>query len=679
MGSLRDEDPVLGGAMGDPSLRRRLVAVLVGLLTVGLGLGAVDASAYAAPTPDRPGQQQPNRPGGQTGNQPGNQSGNQPGNQPGNQGARGPAGQDCPPGERCPEEKPPPDTEPPAAPALGEPVVKPKGRISLPVLAEERSRIEVRDGEEVVAGARATGQPQDLTWTAKTGTYTYTVTATDREDNQSPPATATVEVDADPPVLQRFVVTPGDARAPESLVAFVTEPETAYSLFVDGKQIAEGTTPESGSRQVRRSLDLADGRYPVEVRLEDETGNRSRKTKPLVVRIGALFLDAELTTGPTDPEQVVEVRATPGTRGTVRFPEGQNTTFAVDERGEALVRLELDDGTYDDGSVVVRDVHGRRGSASLPEVVVDTTPPVLEAAPIGADLAEGLMSLEVTADPGSLVSWRVLDPAGSLVTSGRYVASSSTQVLSRDLDKGAYTVEMSTTDVFDRATEVEVTVDVAADPLSRRTVLAVLAVLLLLLVAGAVVLARMWRRRRGESRDRRGHEAVPATPESLAAYERAEAAWNAQHLALSRLAQVARGQVPQDVVLPPGFALMPDEKALWCTGARLLHVAESDGQEVALEGEAGHLVVTDQRFAFTGPQTRDWWHPMVVRVRHLDHARTLVATRDVAGWAGFAYDEPELTRPYIDLVGPGVRNGSYVGMLERGLRDHDMRRPSPPV
>jgi hypothetical protein len=659
--------------MRDLALRKVLVVTTAGLLTAGLLGGALDAPAQAAPTPDRPNQQQPNQPGNQT-NQPGNQT-----NQPGDQANQGPGQEDCPPGERCPDEEPPPDTEPPAAPVLGEPDVRSKGRITLPVVAEERSRVEVRDGDEVVARARATGQPQDLTWTAETGTYTYVVTATDREDNESPPATVTVDVDADPPALPRFVVTPGDAQAPESTIVFVTEPATAYSLRVDGKEVVGGTTPETGSEPVRQSLDLADGRYPVEVRLADETGNRTRKTKQLVVRIGDLLVEAGLTTGPTDPKQVIEVRATPGTRGTVRFPDGENTTFRVDDAGEALVRLDLEDGTYDDGSVVVRDVHDRRGSVRLPEVVVDTTPPVLEADPIAADLAEGLMSLEVTADPGSVVSWRVLDPEGNLVTSGRYVASSSSQVLSRDLDKGAYTVELSTTDVFDRTTAVEVSVDVAADPLSWRTVLAAAAVLLVLLVALALVLARMWRRRREDARERRSHETAPTTPESLVAYEQAEAAWTEQHRALSRLAQVARGQVPEDVALPTGFALLPDEKALWSTGARLLHVAESDGQEVALEGEPGHLVVTDQRFAFTGPETRDWWHPMVERVRHLDHARSLVALRDVEGWSGFSYDDPQLTRPYVDLATSGSRDGSYAGMLERGLRDHEMRRPSPPV
>jgi hypothetical protein len=189
----------------------------------------------------------------------------------------------------------------------------------------------------------------------------------------------------------------------------------------------------------------------------------------------------------------------------------------------------------------------------------------------------------------------------------------------------------------------------------------------------------MWRRRREDARERRSHETAPTTPESLVAYEQAEAAWTEQHRALSRLAQVARGQVPEDVALPTGFALLPDEKALWSTGARLLHVAESDGQEVALEGEPGHLVVTDQRFAFAGPETRDWWHPMVERVRHLDHARSLVALRDVEGWSGFSYDDPQLTRPYVDLATSGSRDGSYAGMVERGLRDHEMRRPSPPA
>jgi hypothetical protein len=635
-----------------PSGRRGRVLAggLVGPLAAVLLLGTLGAPVAAAPPPDRPGQQQ------------------SPGAQPSAQ-------KNCAPGEKCPEEKPPPDTQPPAAPALGAPVVKPRGKVTLPAVAEERSRIEVRDGDELVAAARATGQLQDLTWTEETGTYTYTVTATDDEDNESEPATVDVDVDADPPVVQRFVVTPGDARAPESTIVFATEPSTSYSLRVDDKEVVGGTTPETGVDPVRQVLDLADGKHPVELRLTDETGNKTQRTKQLVVKIGDLFVAAELTTGPTDPEQVVDIDATPGTRGTVRVPGGENVDFRVDDEGEALVRLDLADGTYEDGSVVVRDVHDRRGVTPLREVVVDTTPPVLEAEPVTSDLVEGLMSLEVTADAGSMVDWRVRDAAGIVVSSGRYVASGAPQVLSRDLDEGAYTVELSTVDVYDRATEIDVDLDVAADPISWPVVAAAAVALLLLLLVLALVVRRLWRRRR----ERRALEPEPASHESLAAYERAEAAWVAQHQALSRLADVAHGAVPDDVALPAGFVLAPDEKPFWCVGARLLHVAESEGQEVALEGEQGDLVVTDQRFAFVGPGARDWWHPMVERVRHVGQARTLVAVHDVEGWAGFAYDDPQLTRAYVDLAASSSGDDSYAGLVERGLRDHEMRRPSPPA
>lgn len=632
--------------MGEATGQRTLVGGVGALLAAGLLVGAVGATATAAPTPDRPNQQQQNRPVDQ---------------------------------ERPAEEKPEPDTEPPPAPIVGTPVVEPRGKVTLPVAAEERSRIEVRDGTEIVATIRANGELQDLTWTAETGTYTYAVTATDAEDNKSPASTVEVDVDADPPAIERFVVTPGDARDPESTVLLVIEPSTSYSLRVDDRQVLGGTTPETGVKPIRHTLDLADGKHPVEVRLEDEAGNKTRRTKPLVVRIGDLFLQADLTTEPVDPQQVVEVRATPGTRGTVRIPGGENVDFRVGEEGEALVRLELTDGTYEDGSVVVRDVHDRRGVANLPEIVVDTTPPVLEVEPVDADLAEGLMSIEVTADEGSLVEWRVLDAADAVVTSGRFVAAGGAQVLSRDVDEGAYTVELSTSDVFDRDTEVDLEIDVAADPISWPTVAGAAVALLLLLVALALVVRRWWRRRREQVRERRRHEPAPATEESLAAYERAEAAWAEQHLALSRLAQVARGEVPDDVALPAGFALLPDEKAVWCTPGRLQHVAEADGQEVTLDGEPGHLVVTDQRFAFVGPETRDWWHPMIERVRHLEHARTLVALHDVEGWTGFSYDDPQFTRPYVDLAVSGAQGGTYAGVVERGLRDHEMRRPSPPA
>jgi hypothetical protein len=105
------------------------------------------------------------------------------------------------------------------------------------------------------------------------------------------------------------------------------------------------------------------------------------------------------------------------------------------------------------------------------------------------------------------------------------------------------------------------------------------------------------------------------------------------------------------------------------------------GANAALESDEGHLVVTDQRFAFVGEHSRDFWVALVERVRHLAHDRTMVKLWDNETWSGFAYDDAEITRLYLDLVMAGKTGTreAYLAGLGQGLRDHEMRRPMPPA
>ena len=470
--------------------------------------------------------------------------------------------------------KPPPDTAAPAPPDLGDPEIQPGGRITLAFAAEDRSLVVATEltaaGEEQVARRRADGQAQELTWTAESGERTYTVTATDRAGNESQPATVTLEVDADPPVVRRFEATPGTARNPLSTVELVTEPATTYSLSVDGEQVAAGTTGVNGREVIEQTLDLGDGRYPVEVELTDEAGNRTEDFQVLVVAVGDLFVRARLTTGPTDPLQVVEIRATPGSAGRLRVAGERATPFDVAEDGTARVRLDLADGEYDGALVTVEDANDRRGSAELTDFTVDTTGPALELAAVGGAAEQGRLRFEVTAEEGYEVDWRVLDTAGRVVTLGTFIAVAEPEIVERDLDEGSYTVQATTSDIFERTAEQEITVGVAADPLSPRTLAFAGLVLLVVLLALALVARRLWRRRRERATARRALGPAVAAQDDRGAYERAEAAWVDQHQALTRLAAVARGDVPDDPDLPPGFVLLPEETALWCADGRLL-------------------------------------------------------------------------------------------------------------
>ena len=299
---------------------------------------------------------------------------------------------------------------------------------------------------------------------------------------------------------------------------------------------------------IEETLDLADGRYPVEVELSDEAGNTTEDSRVLVVAVGDLFVRARLTTGPTDPQQVVDIRATPGATGTLEVLGGPEETFEVAEDGTAQVRLDLRRRRR------VRRRRGHRrghqrasGVGRADRLRRRHHPPGVGSAAVDGIAEEGRLRFEVTAEAGFEVDWRVLDTDGRVVTLGTFIASEAPEVIERDLDEGSDTVQVATSDVFDRTAEQEIAVDVAADPLSPRTLAIGGLVLAVVLLAFGGVPRRRWRRRQERRKARRARGPAVASQDDREAYQRSEAAWVAQHQDLTRLAAVARGTVPYDL------------------------------------------------------------------------------------------------------------------------------------
>jgi hypothetical protein len=208
-------------------------------------------------------------------------------------------------------------------------------------------------------------------------------------------------------------------------------------------------------------------------------------------------------------------------------------------------------------------------------------------------------------------------------------------------------------------------------------------VVLASLVGAGVVL---WRRRRRSaqqrprSESRRERAALAALrKDDLAGYAEAEEQWRRRRDVLADLLRVAQG-APAGAV-PGGLAPLPDERLLHSVTARLTESVESGRAGAAVEVDRGQLVVTDQRLAFVGEQQRrDWWHALVSRICHVDHRHTTIELWDSEVRSGVEYDDPEVTRLYLDLA-VSVHDGSsatYLAGIEQGLRNHEMRRPAPP-
>ena len=594
------------------------------------------------------------------------------------------------PGDPAPEEpaptdekpdkpqKPAPDTKAPAKPTFGEPTIEPEGVVKLPITGEQGAQLIVKEAGSLVDDARATGKPKILTWTTDHGVHTYTVTATDKAGNQSRPATIEVDVDARAPKIDLFTLKAGTAQDTRSRVSFTTEPQASYRLLVDGTLVTEGTTE---GRPVKQVLDLADGRHSIELELADEVGNERTTEKVLKVNIGALDVTAEVVSEVTDLQQVVEVSATPtALSGVLRVP-GQGTREFDMTEGAGTAELRLNDGTYDNARVTVRDTHGRTGIVELPEFTVDITPPTLEVETDLAAADDGMLEFTVTTDEDAVVQWELIDVNGDEAASGEFVAQGGTQPVTRDVEEGTYRLDVSATDIFDRTTDQRTSTTIGADAIPLAWVAAAIGGAGLLLLVILLLLVRAWRRRAPARRQRREERQLAGRGrsvrrEQLAAYREAERQWRTRYETLATLLQVADQGVQGLYAVLPSLELLPDEKVLFTTTALLV---EQEGETLEAVDQ-GELVVTNLRFAFVGEQQRDWWGSLIDRLRHDGEDLTLVKLQDSEEWSGFSYTDPEATRLYLDLAMAELHGegAAYVASVSRGLQELELRRPTPP-
>ncbi len=590
-----------------------------------------------------------------------------------------------------------PDTLPPAAPALQSTRVGAGGMVTVVLVAEKGSRLVVTedragsiagsagapsgDGAEDEAGsgpreisrAVATGAAQELSWGAEHGDHVYELVATDEAGNASQPTAVSLTVDARPPALRRLVVESGTPDDTRSWVRFGTERGASYRLLVDGSLIIEGVFDS----RVEQMVDVADGNHAVTVEVRDETGNVRTARRRLEVRIRGLLVDAEVLTESTESRQSVRVRATPNaTRATLRIPGRADRRISL-RRGRGTVQVRLPDGTYIAPRVTVVDTQGRTGAARLASFTVDTTGPTLAVLPDASEA--GRLAFSVEAEPGDVVSWRVLNGDDVVVGSGRYVAGASVETIEREVTEGRHQVEVTATDTYGRTTVERLSVPVAASP-STAGRLALLAsaagVPLVAVVAGGL----LWRRRRvpaAEGRPRglyrpgrEGGDPVPARRGEPSAPLDTDAQWNRRRESLAALHDAA------SVVLADGTSERA-EVTLHTAPARLL--ADADGGGLLTVVDAGVVVVTDRRISFHGDCHREWILGGHHCFRHVAHDRTLVKSEQDDGWWGIGYDDPEVTRLALDFAlsdRPGTR-GSLVHALTQWLRQHELRRPSP--
>jgi hypothetical protein len=577
-----------------------------------------------------------------------------------------------------------PDRRAPAAPGLGRVWAGAGGAVSLFVRAESGSRVVIRErgGAVVTSG---TGS-QTYRWWTSTGTHRYVVTATDGAGNRSRPSSTVVTADATPPSLTGVQTAVGDRADSRSRLTFSTEPGTAYRVLIDGRTVRGGSDPDA---RVALFLDVQNGPHRVRVEVRDGVGNLASWNGGFRVRIPRLAVDATLTGDPTDRVQRVSVRATPNARyGVVRVPGERTTRFGF-YRGRATVPLRLPDGTYDGVTVTVRDGRGRVGRQKVPDIRVDTTPPQVSLRTDRDAAEQGRLRATVTTDPGSTLEWRLVDGGGDVVTTGELVAESAETTLERDVAEGSFQLEVVATDEFGRATTASAPARIAADPWSDGlTALVVAAVVGAGVVLTGVLtmvliplLPRLRRRvRRARARvtarriERRFARTRPAGLEEKPSVGALNGAviprQRSRQAAVATLLQLANDEGAERSSFLLGVSLLPDERVLHATTGQLYETLDADTGDLALEGHDGEVVVTNRRITFVGDVTRDWWTGLVDRMSHVGEERTVLLRRGEDSWAGLVYDDPEVTRLYLELLmaeQQGQRE-DYLAGLEEELR-----------
>ena len=647
-------------------MRARARALLAGvLLTSGPMLGAVATAAPAASQPPSLAPDKPGKPDKPESAKPGKPGGDKPG-----------------------KKKRKPDRTAPAVPSVGGTSSGPNGYVSVSVSAEAGSRVVVRaKGSGVVAVGYGTGGYSSVGWNTSTGNHVYTVRAVDGAGNASRSATFSAYADASPPALRGVIAEPGNEKDARTRVSFTTDAGSTYRIVSGGKLLRRGTT---GTERVRERVDLGNGGHRVTVEVRDKVGNLRSAWDGVRVDVTSLRVRADVVSKATNGTQVITVKATPNARRAVLKLPGERTERVRMRYGSGDLKLKLEDGTYEGGTVRVRDSQGRIGRVKVPELVVDTTPPRLQVKSDPDAASEGTLGLQVTADEGDEVTWQLLD-GNDVVDDGSYTSDGVERTLEEDVDAGEFRLAVSATDDFGRTTTDVTTTRIGTDPMPLGLI--TLVVLGLLALVGAVAAGARLLRRHPPAWGLRAKRRLAATtatvsararavamiPQQRRAQELVEDEWYRRDEELTALLAAATGQAaPGGEIELPEVGPLPHEQVFYTAAARLFEAgaSTSDSSVVTVEGE---LVVTSMRIAFVarGAQ-RDWWRPLVEELRHDGDDLTLVKRWHDDAWTGFEYDDPELTRMYLDLT-VAEQHGTKDAFLERVqllVDRHRAERPS---
>ncbi|MFB7288114.1 hypothetical protein [Actinacidiphila glaucinigra] len=598
------------------------------------------------------------------------------------------------------------DYEAPSAPKVKNPAAGAGGVVNATVTAERGSRIEVRDDNERVAGkATATGSPQRVSFTAKSGKHVYRVVAIDAAGNESDASGEfTVSVDADKPKVGGVSAPAADATTGSVTLSFSAEAGAAYGITVaDRKDHLAGTVGTDG--RVTGELWLPNGTYRLNVAVRDKAGNETRTQGTFKVSLDKLTPSVRHVSAASEESSRFELTGPRRSRG--KLTVGNTVRpFTLDDSGRTTLTVPLPDRVYDDGAgIVLTDAFGRRGEARTAAFTIDTTPPPLTVTYDTERARFGEAVITVVGEPGGRI--RVTGTGAER----NFTLHSGRQVLRAELPAGSRPLVVTARDNHGNTTRRELSLEISDQLTTRQLVSALVA---LLVFAGVVALVAwlLWRNRRrltvwnARRRERARLQAVERAArvaaerqareeevrqarlrEARRDHERRLSEWRRRRDELAdlrTLAESLQGEETSGTDFRWGRR-RAGERVLLVTPVSLVEVRTRQGVIFTERTGHGEMVITDRRVLFDGAgKRREWAYDKWLSHEHQQStSQTMMSVSNRQKPSGVAYSVAEAARVrlVIDLVVASSRGrrAEVVERTRRALADHDRMRPAAPA
>ena len=442
------------------------------------------------------------------------------------------------------------------------------------------------------------------------------------------------------------------------------------------------------------------------VTLRDKLGNARTETRTIAVKVSKLAVHANLAGQTNAGARTFHVDGTPGARGVLKIPGVPTESFTL-SAGGADVTVPLTDGSYGSSQVTLIDNQGRRGIASVGEFIVDTVAPTLDTALLNKEARGGWFGARLTAEAGSIVAWILRNGDDEIVARGSFVAGNDAAQVRRNVDEGAYTLDVVAKDEAGNQSRDQAELNVAPDPLTTedfvgRILAGTLFVLFLVLALWLPWRYRdrlsLWFARRKFLREQQRLASQHAT--ALAEHQarlsrfdqqsgehgRADVLWTRRRtelVALRETALSATGDAVEGDVLPLTRVKRKRGESSYCTvPGELIDVRSRQGNEYSARVDHGWVTVTSLRVVFTGAKKREWAFDKLLGKRDVGCDATMLKVSNRQKWSGVAYGDAEQTRVFLAAAMADARNEprtTVAATVEEQVRQHDLARPVPPT